>query len=735
MKARRSGNGFTLIELILGFAIVGIVAGFGLYSLSGGYSSTQSRGMAEEITEELKAARAQAIAEQGPVAVVFPGRRSQAFYQVSGIAKPTVRRGINYSETYPQSCFYWGTWENAQPQILASIDDEPTNEVLNLRDWAEQLPSPADYAIVFTPKGTVRGVNVSLFPGGEYRLVVSNGIHADQGAPTAASKPYTVRISQTGSVVLERGVRGAQVSEVPAIPLASISNTVPPPSPPAGGLRMQSPLSAEPIPEEVPEGGVVTVVPKEGYITIVARAEDATGGPLSITWEGRGPKGPGQFSSEGTVPMVWDARKLDSTPEEMDNPWTGVPTGTPITPCWVSRVNWAPPDKAENQERYTISCTIRNSLGEEIQATLGTSASVKIVPSHRVASICWDTNFGGEDGWDNFYVSWLNPEGTNVINVTTPDQVWEQLTPVWDPTGQKIAFYSGSFIGPNEEKFEANLYIVNSDGTNMRKLFSCSGYYMDYKFGPSFSPDGAKVAFSAYQDEDNDINSVVRVCRIAGNPTVRDVTYAPTIPNGYIDHTDVSWHPTDDKYVLYTMNEINHDPAVETNSGVYVARIDDNDPQAGNQPVTEFTRINDPYGEKVAGEAHWSYGGGKIVYCAGGKVYWRKFISGTVTGTATEVTPPGGGYFTTPRYSTDDSKIAVVDDEGRLFVILVNGSSVGPIARDVDGYNWAPDGERLVVTDWDGQMWVVHHTGSTRRNITPPGFNAFSTPSWWRAAP
>ena len=62
--------------------------------------------------------------------------------------------------------------------------------------------------------------------------------------------------------------------------------------------------------------------------------------------------------------------------------------------------------------------------------------------------------------------------------------------PHWSPINNIIAFGGGTF-----EKGEMNIYLINSDGTNMRQLTEGGFYSLD-----SWSPDGKKLAIASIKN-------------------------------------------------------------------------------------------------------------------------------------------------------------------------------------------------------------------------------------------
>jgi hypothetical protein len=718
---------FTLLEVMLTSVLMLVVGTFGIYSLVGGRQSTQSRGMAEEIAEELKAARQQAVSKQVPVAVAFPsnGRStgcSQSFYLLQGVSTPHVFRAANYTGSYNEACFFWGLWGGATPEPVVA----PVSEVqFDLTSWGP-LPRPDDYLLVFTPQGTVVSNGLPVFAGREYRLLVSNGVQEGGGGllkqPSTVSKPYTVRISKSGAITVTPGVVGENIPEVASIPL-SAANTVPKYVEPSGVPSILD-LRCEPVPEEGSVSGAHAVVPDEGYITLVVEASDPWDGPLTAQWTAEGPKGSGRFSSEAPMTMTWEPKHKDG-------------------PRWTARTSWTPPPNAGNGEVYELKCTVSNPRGKQTSQVLGAGSSVEVVRAQKIAVVNTD------EDWENYYVAWLNPAGSHVTNVTVPDILWEQRTPVWSPNGTKLAFYQTREDGGGDEFIvDVELFVVNDDGTGLTRKFSCRGDFGDYNFGPSFSPDGAMIAFSSYATDDYRDSRVWR-CSVFGDAVKEPLTDAdPTLPAGmYADHTGVSWNPVYQRWILYTSTFYTMSDDYRRSRLMVVNQLDKTIVPLVFEPEDE--NANGDWDNSID-ESHWSFDGRKIVYTHGGKLFYIGFnpADGTRVGEPVDITPAVADFEAyMPRFSPDDLRVAVVNlEDGGLYVVedLVNNPPFRKVVdinydnEDIDGYCWSPDGEELSYALFDygdddvpSKLYTVSASGGGSRDITPPGFSVWSAPSWW----
>ena len=85
----------------------------------------------------------------------------------------------------------------------------------------------------------------------------------------------------------------------------------------------------------------------------------------------------------------------------------------------------------------------------------------------------------------------VNPDGSEVRQITYPPNGWRDNVPAWSPDGKTVVF----------ERFKADestsrVMVVNPDSGKTRPVVPCTGETCVYAIDPYFSPDGKSIAYA-----------------------------------------------------------------------------------------------------------------------------------------------------------------------------------------------------------------------------------------------
>lgn len=82
----------------------------------------------------------------------------------------------------------------------------------------------------------------------------------------------------------------------------------------------------------------------------------------------------------------------------------------------------------------------------------------------------------------------------------TEGDVYDELQPTWSPDGKEVAFCSNRTEDPDLDPDAIDLYVISAHGGEMRKIPTPEGP----KWNPSFSPDGAWLAYYGHEGKAQD---------------------------------------------------------------------------------------------------------------------------------------------------------------------------------------------------------------------------------------
>jgi Tol biopolymer transport system component len=236
----------------------------------------------------------------------------------------------------------------------------------------------------------------------------------------------------------------------------------------------------------------------------------------------------------------------------------------------------------------------------------------------------------------NFEIYVVNSDGTNLTRLTS-DTTISNLYPEWSPDGRKIVYVQHSSSG-------YAIYAMNSDGTNQIRLSTNAGDDWDER--PIWSPDGGKIIFTG--------------------------SLGPGMAGIYLMGSD------------------------GTNQHLLAS---------GGSPA-------------------WSRDGTKIAHTAGG---WPELFTINTDGTNQQQITHDSAYTRYPSWSPDGAKIAFLsqrDGNNELYTINADGTNLlrltNDAANDIFPY-WSPDGARILfVSNRDGhnQVYRMNSDGTNQTRLT-----------------
>jgi Tol biopolymer transport system component len=245
----------------------------------------------------------------------------------------------------------------------------------------------------------------------------------------------------------------------------------------------------------------------------------------------------------------------------------------------------------------------------------------------------------------------VNPDGTQVRRLTS-EKV--DTSPAWSPDGSKIAFVRG-FWDP-----DAGIYVMHADGSDLHRITD-GGWGDDQpEIGPAWSPDGTRIAF-AEEGRNTDI---------------------------------------------YTISP----------DGTGLARLTD-------APVMEYQPAWSPDASRIAFVGYDMAAGGNPPSSV------RLYV---MNADGTGVTELGPENVDGPSWSPDGSEIAYADTEsGSIMAIRPDGSGqrrIVDVAELVGGVHlvfgiaWSPDGTKLAFSagpaNTDTHIYVVNRDGTALTQLT-----------------
>ena len=170
------------------------------------------------------------------------------------------------------------------------------------------------------------------------------------------------------------------------------------------------------------------------------------------------------------------------------------------------------------------------------------------------------------DSWASCDIYTARADGSALQRITVPlTQPWCANSPAWSPDGTRIAFSAGPGGCPYRPQcFGQNIYVVNTDGSGERQLFTPSSlppptYSMQYEIliHPTWSPDGTKIAFECdpfATGPGPDEFAGVCAGNADGSGARRLVECCPEIPTWSHDGSEIAFQDNDGGLGIGLMN-------------------------------------------------------------------------------------------------------------------------------------------------------------------------------------
>lgn len=302
------------------------------------------------------------------------------------------------------------------------------------------------------------------------------------------------------------------------------------------------------------------------------------------------------------------------------------------------------------------------------------------------------------DGNRELYL--MDADGNNQIRLTRDNAV--DSTAAWSPDGNLIAFASNRDTGYPYNPYNMDIYVMNADGSNLRRIVDDP----EYDVGPQWSPDGSKILFMTGRNGNFDVYI-----------TNADGTEQKNLTADYDGSDGAPVWSIDGHNIAFSRK-------IEGKDHLFVMDSDG----ANLKRVTHNSANN--------GSAGWSPDGSKLIFQTDQDGNWEIYTI-SVDGELDQLTDDAADDIA-PDWSPDGNRIVFSSNRNgkqHIYVMNADGSSPAQItnspAEDTEPA-WAPDGKRIAFTslrDGNQEIYVMNADGSNPRRLTDdPGVD--STPKW-----
>ncbi|MBZ0280462.1 MAG: serine/threonine-protein kinase [Anaerolineae bacterium] len=265
------------------------------------------------------------------------------------------------------------------------------------------------------------------------------------------------------------------------------------------------------------------------------------------------------------------------------------------------------------------------------------------------------------------------------------------IAPTQDGGGGEIAFHS-------DRDGDSDIYLMNADGTNVRRLTDSEGEDLN----PTWSPDGNKLAFISDRDGNNEIYLLI------ASPENRAEFTSLRLTQNSVDDAEPRWSP-DGNHVVFASR-------LEGSWDIYMVDADGNNlRRLTDHAASDETPV-------------WSPDGTQIAFSSDRDGNYEIYVIDSNGSNVRRLTNDAANDGNTLVWSPDGSRIAFVsilpDSNWEIDTVAPNdpASVINFSNRGGDEWHpkWSPDGRSLAYlwqTD-NVEIVVTGADGSNRRNIT-----------------
>ena len=277
----------------------------------------------------------------------------------------------------------------------------------------------------------------------------------------------------------------------------------------------------------------------------------------------------------------------------------------------------------------------------------------------------------------------MDADGRNLLILT--EHRSDDIDLTWSPDGTKIAFVS---VG-------AGIYVIDSDGSNLKKLTPDEGVV--FCSNPQWSPDGEKIVFEFFRDEDTEIYVMNA-----------DGTNLVNLTGSLGADGFPVWSPDGEKIAFISLRDGNFE--------IYVMDADgSNQVNLSNNLDADISPVWSPDGEKIA-----------FVSCRDGST---DICVINTDGTNLINITDNPAYDLDCAWSPDGEKIAFVSTRDMTLEIYIVNSDGENCTQVTDSdWNlapaWSPDGKKLAFISnrhWNDEIYVMDADGSNQQRLTDNG--------------